>query len=135
MKSDGIRLPRSTSRTVTGPKLEGTGQRACVIYDYEHDDGRIEWTRVIFDDVLVLEYRRDSLCTEHDIVGPCHVRCLSGSRWLEELVGHLCESEMWVRSQEKKGGVRRFSHFTIFFDDVACINVIASSCTIEEEAA
>lgn len=130
MKSAPITLPLSTSRTVTGPKFHGDIEHLIIDYDYEHDDGSIEWTRILFPEPLTFEYRRDSLCNEHDIVEPDEVRWLSSSEWLKEIVGRLSQSSMWREWQEKKGGIGRFKHFTMYFDDIGCIDVIGSSCSI-----
>jgi hypothetical protein len=130
MKSTTIKLPRATNRTVTGPKFEADNERIFVDYDYEHDDGTIEWTRVVFNEILTFEYRRDSVCRADDVISPQQVRCLSESNLLREILDPLRQSSIWLDWQKKKGGVERFKHFTMFFDDVGCLNVVGSSCNI-----
>ena len=65
-----IPLPRPTSATVKGPKLQFESPTLIVAYDYERDDGVIEWTRLVFNDVLAYEYRQIACCEAAHIVKP-----------------------------------------------------------------
>ena len=69
MKTSNLPLDKPTNRTVTGPTFLNEGSQVVVKYDYEHDNGKVEWVQVIFMDVLLFEYREASCCNEEDIVG------------------------------------------------------------------
>ena len=123
-------LSKATNRTKTGPRLQKDADALVVEYDYENDDGTIEWSHIVFRDVLALEYRDISCCEAGGLVSSTEVRCLSKSDRLSAIVGLWQESVGWQEWQQKQGGVDRFKHFTLYFDDSCCIDVIAASCQV-----
>jgi hypothetical protein len=129
-----IRLPRETSRTVRGPLFVKEDDRVVVVnYDYETDDGKIEWVRVRFDEVLLFEFRTHRGCGADRILSSEGVRSLQESELLSEILGPLDVPSVWEELEAKKGGPARFRHYTIFFDDSGCVDVIASSFSAELE--
>lgn len=77
-------LSKPTNRTVIGPRIKKEGDQVVVEYDYEHEDGSTEWSQIIFDEVLAMQYRQVSCCRESDIVDAKEVRCLVQSGFLSE---------------------------------------------------
>lgn len=130
MDAASIALDRPTNRTVTGPRFRKEGPDVVVEYDYQHDDGTVEWERVVFREVLAFEYREASCCRADDITGAREVRCAVRSERLSEVLGRWQEAVGWQEWQQKQGGAGRFKHFSLYFDDAACVDVIAASCQI-----
>jgi len=101
-----------------------------VEYDYERDDGSVEWTRVLFSDVLAFEYRDGSSCDAEGIVNPAEIRCLSRSDRLSTILALWQTSVGGGEWQRKQGGAERFKHFTMWFDDAACVDIVAAACQV-----
>jgi hypothetical protein len=120
-----------TNRTVIGPILQQRGSLLIVNYDCEQDDGVVAWSKVLFDEILVLDYRQSTCCSGEDVIGWNEIKCLKESPFLAEMLSKWQEAVGWQDFHKNKGGPGRFKHFKMFFDDVACINVIAASCTVE----
>lgn len=136
MCCDMINLVLPLSRTVRGPLLRrewaGTeGDRLIVDYDYEQDDGSIQWARIIFEEILFFEFRIDPCSRAEDIVSSRKMRCLSKSPVLDELLKQWMVSLGWERRQQERGGAARFKHFTIWFDNTGTVNVVAARVSIE----
>lgn len=123
-------LSLPTNRTVTGPKLEQERDCLVVRYDYQADDGSLEWVKVIFREVLALEYRQMACCTESSVGSAREIRSVAQSLLLSDVLKRWGEAVGWQEWQQKQGGESRFRHFTIFFDDVGCVDVIAAVCEI-----
>lgn len=130
MNTINLQLQRPTNRTNSGPRLRNDGQHLVVEYDCEREDGRVEWSQVSFEEVLAFEYRQAACCGADDIVGSSEIRCLDNSEHLSAVMNRWQKSVGWQEWQQQQGGAARFKHFTVFFDDVACLNVVASQCTI-----
>jgi hypothetical protein len=128
MEITSIPLIKPTNRAVTGPKIKKDDDRLVVEYDYQRDDGGIDWAQVIFHNILSFEYRDVSCCKPESVVGAGEVRCVLKSDRLSTIIKQWQNSVGWQEWQQKQGGAERFKHFTIYFDDAACIDVIAGSC-------
>ena len=128
-----IPLPRPTSATVKGPTLQFESPTLIVAYDYERDDGVIEWTRLVFNDVLAYEYRQIACCEAEHIIGYKAIKRFHESKWLAGVLKVWQEAVGWQQWQQRQGGETRFQHFRVFFDDAGCVDVMAHSCNIEEE--
>lgn len=126
----GQQLALPTNRTVIGPRLRMDSGRVIVEYDFEQDDGSSEWSQIVFDEVLTVEYRQISCCREDDIAGAMEIQCLCQSEFLYEILKQWQKSVGWQEWQQNQGGSDRFKHFRMFFDDGGCINVIATSWRI-----
>lgn len=123
-------LPRPTDRTRLGPRINAHPGSLEVSYDWEADDGTIEWCSVHFEDVLQVELRADSCCSAGD-VAPC--RELRVSTDSERLIGVVALWEARVGGhdwQRRQGGRERFRHFSLYFDDSACVDVVAASARV-----
>jgi hypothetical protein len=123
-----IPLERPTDKTVLGPRFRGDARRWVVEYDYEHDDGSTEWSAVIFEEVLDVEFRQQACCTGEDVVGASAVTCLDESERLSGAKQRWYAAVGWQEWQQQKGGETRFKHFKMFFDDAGCLDVIAAVC-------
>jgi len=131
--AEPIPLPRPTSATVKGPTLQFEHPTLIVTYDYERDDGVIEWTRLLFNDVLAYAYRQMACCEAEHIIGYKNIQRFRESKWLTDTLKVWQEAVGWQQWQQQQGGEQRFQHFRVFFDDAGCVDVIAHSCNIEEK--
>lgn len=112
--------------TSEGPRLRHANGTAEVDYDFEHDDGRHSWARLIFRGVLASRLTDSSCCTA-DQIGPARELVqLAESDWLDEL-----------RSRRRRFLVqqddRPLWHFRVYFDDAACLDVAADEVIDEGE--
>lgn len=124
------RLTIPTNRTMKGPKLTNDGKRLIVDYDFEEDDGSTRWGRVVFDEVLSFEYRDSACCRAEDVLPPTEIRSRADSAYLG-LVTDLWQESVGNQAwQHGKGGRDRFQHFTVYFDDACCLNIVASGCEV-----
>lgn len=130
MSTNGMQLLSPTNRTVEGPRLQLNRDRLVMEYDCQGDDGSIEWRKIVFGEVLAVEYQQESCCTEDSIIGADEIRSTAQSPLLAEVLKRWSESVGWQDWHQKQGGTSRFKHFTIFFDDVGCVNVIAATCNV-----
>jgi hypothetical protein len=94
-----------------------------VDYDYERDDGAIEWTRVVFHDVLAFQCRDSMCCTADDVRVWSHLLKLTTSPWLEEIIRTRVENLPMADAFEPGS----YSDWRMYFDDAACIAVVARS--------
>jgi hypothetical protein len=125
-----LRVP--TNRTVEGPRLEMARGRLVVGYDFEEDDGSIEQARLVFEEVLSFEYRDSACCPAENVLPPTEVRVQDQSGYLDSVRSRWVEAAGWQDWQSQQGGAARFKHFTVYFDDAACLDVIASLCHAKE---
>ena len=130
MALERIPLPRRTSQTVSGPRYSGDKNSLVVKYDYEHDDGVRDWCAVVFQEVLRFDFRQDACCDEGDVLGSEGMVSLDQSPFLQETIALWQESVGSQDWHQKHGGGARFRHFKMYFDDAACLDVIAASCTV-----
>lgn len=126
----GIQLLRPTNRTVEGPRLRLDDKQLIVEYDCQADDGSVEWSKIVFGEVLAAEYRQNVCCDADSIIDAHEVRCTTESSRLAQILKLWNESVGWQEWQQKQGGASRFKHFTVFFDDAGCVDVISASCDV-----
>src|SRR6266436_542542 len=107
-----------TNRTRYGPVWRHQRDKLIVDYDYERDDGSITWWRVVFSDVLAIEYRQQTCCRSEDIIEATEIKAIENSAWLFEVLKLWQESVGWQEWQQSLGGAARFKHYTLFFDEV-----------------
>jgi len=131
MTTTKIKLLTPTDRTEEGPRLTYDRDRLTLEYDYQQDDGSLEWRKIVFGEVLAVEYRQGICCTADSIIGAREIRVSTNSTWLAEVLEPWQHAVGWHEWQEEQGGAARFRHFTVYFDDAACIDVISSSCNVE----
>ena len=129
-RSGLIALPRPTNHTVKGPCLDFEAPTLALKYDYQVDDGTIEWHTVIFDEVLAFSCLQSVCCDVEHNVDWNSVTSFSNSEWLTKILSKWSDAVGWQEFQKRKGGKERFNHFRVYFDDVACVDVIASVCEI-----
>ena len=125
-----MKLSTKTNCTVAGPWFQNDKGNVTVVYDFEHDDGSIEKAQVVFEEVLAFEYRQGPCCRADDILAPDEIQCLTESDYLGAVVELWQESVGWQDFHQRKGGAARFKHYTMFFDDSGCVNVVASGCRV-----
>jgi hypothetical protein len=123
-KSLHLRLP--TNRTDSGPRLQSDARRTAVEYDFQHHDGTKSWSAVVFEDVLQVELRPMPCCTADDVIAPTEVRVRASSDRLLRILSRWREAVGWQKWQQSQGGAERYKHFTLFFDDAGCVDVIAA---------
>jgi len=124
-----VRVP--TNRTVEGPEITMAKGRLVIDYDFENDNGSIQQGRLVFEEVLAFEYFEGSCSPPESVLGSTEVRALDESEYLDRVRSGWDEAFGWQDWQLKLGGVNRFKHFTVYFDDAASFNIVASSCRIE----
>lgn len=122
-----VKLSIPTDRTGGCPKLTLDDHRAAVAYDYEHDDGAIVWSTIHFEEVLLLQYRANACNDEFDVLDSTQMRVSRDSQLLKAILSRWQDFVGSHEHQQRLGGSARFQHFTIFFDDGGCVDVIASS--------
>jgi hypothetical protein len=127
MSASNFKLPIPTNRTVTGPKFRNDGNQVVVEYDCERDDGTLEWSQIVFNEVAAFEYRDGTCCREADVFNFREVRVLEESQYLSDVLTRWQTTVGWQEWQQKQGGAARLKHFTVFFDDDGCINVVAAA--------
>jgi hypothetical protein len=128
----GLHLPIPTDRTVSGPKLIMEGERLTVDYDHERDDGQLEAGRIVFEGVLSFEYCDDSCTLAENVLPPTEIRVLDQSEYLVHVRRRWETAVGWQDWQQQQGGADRFRHFTIYFDDVGSLDVVAASCQFDQ---
>src|SRR5437764_7065001 len=121
-----------TDRTQDGPIWLSHNDELVIDYDYQHDDGSHTWSRLIFRNVLAIEYRQATCCRGEDIISATEIRAVEDSTWLFNVLKLWQESVGWQEWQQKLGGPRRFKHYTAFFDEAGSMNVVASDCNISD---
>jgi len=126
-----LSLPRRTSATSKGPTVSFEGTSLALRYDFECDDGQVEWTQLRFGDVLAFEFRQAAACRAEDVVSFEDVTVLEGTPWLSDLVTTWQASVGWQDWQQQRGGASRFKHFRVYFDDVGVLDVAAERVEIE----
>lgn len=107
--------------------------RLLLDYDCEQDDGAAEPARLIFEEVLAFEYRDSTSCQAEDVLPPTEIRILEQSRYLDSVRSLWEERVGWQDWQRQQGEATRFKHFTVYFDDVGCLHVIASHCKVASD--
>jgi hypothetical protein len=130
--SERIPLPVPTNATLKGPRLTHEQSTLAVAYDYERSNGTTVWAELVFDEVLALEYRDSACCEPDQVVGSSHLVRYSDSAWLGRIRGLWSAAVGWQEYEQSKGGADRFGHFRLYFDDAACIEVIAAALSINE---
>jgi len=125
-----IRLPLPTSRTKEGPRFSREGGAVTVEYDYEDDDGAVQWSSVAFAEVLVLLFRDSSCCAPEDVLPSTEARCLSDSALLSQVTRTWAERVGWQDWHQARGGAKRFHEYTMYFDDRGSVTLVASSMTV-----
>lgn len=135
MNNNSIPLPVPTNQTVTGPTYTSAGRQAIVDYDYESDEGSIQWTRLIFEEVIAFEYRQAACARLDDILPARTIRCQTQSGFLAEIMESWCSTLGEAAKGSDGSGPSQFQHFTIYFDDSASINVVAASARVAHVAA
>lgn len=128
--SEVHRLLIPTNRTKIGPRLAHQRDQLTVDYDFEEDDGSTRWGRVVFHEVLSFEYRDSSCCRAEDVLPSTEIRGRTDSEYVRVVTDRWHESVGSQAWQQGKGDRGRFRHFTVYFDDACCLNIVASACGV-----
>ena len=88
----------------------------------------VEWTRVVFRDVLAFEYRQDACCQAEDLDAYNRVVKYLDSDWLEEMRNRRAGVLGHQANQEPAAS---YAHWRIYFDDAGCIDVMARSFEVD----
>ena len=121
-------LSLPTSQTKTGPYIRYEGTSLKVEYDFERDDGGIEWTKVVFNSVVKFEYRQNICCRAEDLDAYNKVVRYEASEWQAEAL-ELQERFLGSSGLETRAP---FVHWRMYFDDVGCLDVLALSFEIKK---
>ena len=130
MTSTSLPLPLATNRTVSGPRSKVEGESVIIEYDHEEDDGSTSWASITFSQVLEIRYRQAVCAAADDILSPDEMVCLRDSTLLREIVARWQDAVGWQELQQELGGAARFNHYKLYFDDAACLDVVAAGHTI-----
>ena len=125
--NDVINLHVRTDRTKEGLKLNFEYPVLFVDYDFEEEDGSVIWVRIKFLNVLAYQFRQEPCCVSDDIDANNILLKLIESKWLIEM------RERWsvyFGSQISQSDEGSYAHWKIFFDNIGCIDVIASEYEI-----
>jgi hypothetical protein len=125
--TEQIALPWPTNATTRAPRLTFKDHCLTLEYDFEGEDETIKLTRIVFKGVLAYRYSEWTCCDAEDITGSGFLVRMRASGWLEEIRQRWLESVGWQESEQRKGSAERFQHFHIYFDDMACVDVVGSS--------
>lgn len=125
--TDRIALPWPTDATTRAPRLTFVDHSLKLEYDFEGEDGTVRVTRIVFEGVLAYRYSEWTCCDAEDITESGSLVRMRASPWLEEIRQRWLGAVGWQESEQGKGGPERFHHFHIYFDDMACVDVVASS--------
>jgi hypothetical protein len=137
MSVEMIKLPVAVNQS-DGPILQypahGTVRQLTVDYDYA---GR-EWARLVFQDVLLFEWRAESVCRGVDAVSNTEMSCSDNSLMLSEAVKlwmrSRYRSEAQISSEDLRGGPSRFKHYAVWFDDSGTLHVVAGGFSATRSA-
>jgi hypothetical protein len=124
VKNELYDLPRPTSQTITGPILCLHSRKLTIDYDFERDDGIVEWIRVVFKDVLTFEYRQIECCQAEDLDAFNQIVKYPRSDWRKRMVDR---STYFLGVQANEKNADTYAHWRMYFDDVGCLDVIARS--------
>jgi len=130
IRSEQIQIPVPTNATLKGPRLTHDENRVTVAYDCERSDGTVVWAELVFDEVLAIEYRTSVCCEGEHVVAPSYIARYTESAWLSRTRELWSASVGWQKYEQSKGGAERFSHYRLYFDDAACIQLIAAALRI-----
>jgi hypothetical protein len=131
MTIENISLPRPTNATRKGPLLNADPASLSVRYDHERENGTLEWTRILFREVLAFEYRQSACCEVDDVIAAHAITSFDDTEWLFKIVALWRERVGWQQWHQQQGGGKRFRQFRLYFDDAGCLDVISSSYAIE----
>lgn len=119
-------LTMPTHRTLIGPIIKLDTEQLIVEYDYEQDDGTVSWAKLLFRQILAVDYRAHACCRGEDVLPNNVLLKSSDSPWYREVVSlHRLHSG----SQDSANTHGAYAHFQVYFDDVACLRVIAADWT------
>jgi|GEM_PF-2605026 len=126
-----IDLKIPTDFTEKGPILSYSKDKLLIEYDYKNDDKTVSWSKIEFNDVLAVQVKNSACFEEEDVLSEKTMRCMSQSAWLSRIINLWKESVGWHDWQQKQGGAERYKHYTIYFPDAGCIDVIAARFHLE----
>ena len=129
-----IELPYPTSATIKGAIVVMAGDILELFYDYAGLDAPPVWGRLRFREVLAYQWLSDVCCSAEHILRFDSMRASADSAWLTELLDRWDRLVEWRQYQEELGGRKRFRHYRVYFDELGCLDVVASSVEFERDA-
>ena len=99
-----IPLLRPTDATAEGLRLHIESGRLVLDYDYNHRDGTIRWTRLVFSEALAVEYRQNVCCDAERIQRPHEMERSAKSTWLGQMIRLWTEELGGDEWQKELGG-------------------------------
>lgn len=130
---ENLKLFPPTDATKQGPIVEANNAILFLRYDNESPSGNTRWGAIQFRDVLAYEVYQSVCSPVENIVPSNEVRINRDSKWLAEVVARWSEAVGWQEYQVRIGGPERSRHYQMYFDDVCCVQVIATTCDIQPD--
>lgn len=82
---------------------------------------------------MSFEYRDDSCCPAENVLAANEIRAQQWSKYMHSIVSLWEErygKEAW---HQEEVGQLAFKHFTVYFDDAGCLDVVSAQCLIDSE--
>ena len=127
-----IPLPLPTNATRQGPVVEFRNSTLVVKFDHEDEAGNTKWITIVFDETLAYEVRQSICLPAEDLGQTGRIQCVSESEWLSEVRTRWTRAVGWQEYQKQLGGSGRFTHYSLYFDDVCALQVIAANCNVSD---
>lgn len=128
-----VALPLPTNSTRVGPYIIAENGGVRIKYDFERNDGTLEWSEIAFEEVLAYRFHQ-SICYQMDtniVINKFNELIeLNTSSWLRDVLCKWDAAVGWQEYQINKGGKLRFKHYIVEFDDVGVCEIICSSYRI-----
>lgn len=126
-----VTLPVATDLLSEGPTLHLGERRMIIEYAHLSANGDATMARIRFEEVLAVDYRDWTCASPDSIIGFREVRSLQKSRFLDSVLETWASRSGTTEHDATQAGESRYRHFTVWFDDIAAIDVVAASCRAE----
>ncbi len=127
-----IKLVYSPSFTDKGPIVEMKNGNIVFRYDFENEDGKVHWTRIVFKTVYAYKYVESEYVNITDYkFGLVEIE---DSLWIKQLL------EVWVNDYGRKyedafgGKGHKIHHFRLYVDDDGLHEIICREIEISVES-
>lgn len=104
-------LPCLSQEFEEGPLLHQAPGSLVLRYDFETEDGSYEWESLVFTSVAALKFTDTDFCTAEQVAALDRLIDVKESPWREEL----------------RDPNPNLHHYRIYFDDIGCYEVLATT--------
>lgn len=98
------------------PKIQQNGKNTILMYDYETDSGKYEWTGITFTNTLKYRHIKESDVSEYMVKAYNTVVEVRDSLWINEVI-----------PDSRENGIIEFKHYLIYFDGYGAYEFISTS--------